>query len=179
MTTFAGGIFGDIAMPQIESRGPQYQNDATPKNPIGAKCRWNNTILRYVQHHQGVGVVVPVVGGPAWGRTITPAATAAAVPVFQVTPDQTDSVFGNTPVGVYIHLVTLTNLFFTWVQVGGIAQCVVPGSIEEDTIIGSTTDNQFAAIAAGAAITRTQVGIRQEGASAAGLSPVLLMNMDW
>jgi|SRR6267142_1849115 len=179
MTTFPGGIFGDIAMPQIESRGPQYQNDATPKNPIGAKCRWNNTILRYVRHDKGSGSVVPNVGGPAWGKTITPAATATAVPVFTVTPTVADSVFGQTPVGVYIHLVTLTDQFYTWIQVGGIAQCVVPGSIEEDTIIGSNTNNQFGNITAGSAITRTQVGIRQEGASAAGLSPVLLMNMDW
>lgn len=178
-----GGVFGNnqIAIPQIDTRGPQYNNDLVAKNPIGGKIRWNNQVWRYVRHDQGSGTVVPVLGGPAWGKTITPAATATAVPVFKVTPDQTDSVFGRTPVGVYQCAVGSepTHAYYTWIAIGGIVNCVVPGSVEEDSIVGSTTDGQFAAVAAGTAPTYTAVGLRMEGASSAGLSPVLLMNMDW
>lgn len=183
MTAFPGGVFGNnqIAIPQVDTRGPQYNNDATAKNPIGGRIRWNNQIWRYVKHNAGTGTVTPVVGGPAWGKTITPAATATVVPVFTVTPDQTDSVFGRTPVGVYqcASGSEPTTNYFTWIAVGGIVNCVVPGAIEEDAVVGSATDGQFAKVTAGTAVTYTQVGLRMEGASSSGLSPVLLMNMDW
>lgn len=183
MTTFAGGIYGEnqLAQPQVHASGPQYNNDLNPVNPIGGKMRWNNQVWRYVRHNAGTGVVTPVNGGPAWGKSIIPAATATAVPVFTVTPDQTDSLFSHTPVGVYQCAVGSepTTLYYTWIAVGGVINCLVPGGVEADMIIGSTTDSQFGRIAEGSNLTETQVGIRMEGASSSGLSPVLLMNMDW
>ena len=183
MPAYPGGIFGNdqIALPQIDTRGPQYQSDATAKNPIGGKIRYNNVIWRYVKHDKGTGDVTPVKGGPAFGKTVTPAATATAQPVFTVTPDQTDSVFGQTPVGAYQceSGSEPADDTYTWIAIGGIVNLVVPAAVEEDTIIGSGTDGQFGRIAAGSNVTRTQVGVRQEGASSSGLSPVLLMNMDW
>lgn len=182
MTTFPGGIFGNnmIAQPEIDARGPEYQNDATARNPIGGKIRWNNKILRYVRFDNGTGNVTPSAGGPAWGKTITPAATATAQPIFTVTADQTDSVFGQTPVGAFLQFTTApTDLYYIWIGIGGIHQCLVPAAVEEDMVIGSSTDNQFGRIAAGSNLTRPMVGIRMEGSSSSGLSPVLLTNMDW
>ena len=181
MSAFPGGIYGVISTPEVDSRGPQYNNDATAKNPIGGKMLVNNVIWRYVKHNAGTGVVTPVLGGPAWGKTVTPAATSTAQPVFTVTPDQTDSVFGRTPVGVYqcASGSEPTTNYFTFIAVGGIVDCIVPGAVEETAVVGSATDGEFAGVAAGTAVTYTQVGVRMEGASSSGLSPVLLMAMDW
>lgn len=183
MAALPGGIYGAnmIAQPQIDTRGPQYNNDATPKNPIGGRTVWNNQIWRYVQHNQGTGTVVPLLGGPAWAKTFTPLATATAVPAVVTTPDQTDSLFEYTPIGSYQCAVGSepTHLYYTWILVGGLGNLLVVGGVEGDMVTGSGTDNQFARIAAGSALTRTQVGTRMEGASASGLSPVLLTGMDW
>lgn len=179
MATFPGGIFGQIAHPQVDSRGPEYQADLTPKNPIGGKIKWNGRVLRYVKHLGGTGSVTPLAGGPAWGKTVTPAATASAAPVFEVTADQTDSVFGQTPVGCYMDFTTApASGTYIWVVISGMQNIIVAASVEEDMIIGSGTDNTWGRIAAGSNLTRPMVGVRMEGASSGGKSPVMLL-MDW
>lgn len=188
MPAYPGGIFGISNTNSVPGTGaggtattPFSALDATAQNPIGSTIYWNGAFYRYVKFSKGTGTVSSVVGGPAWATAITASATNTVLPVFTVTADQTDSIFGNTPVGVFGAIIAgaTYDTYFTYIQIGGVAQCVVPGSVEEDTIIGSTTDGQFAAIAAGSNITRTQVGLRMEGASSAGLSPVMLMNMQF
>ncbi len=188
MPAYPGGIFGTSNTNSVPGTGaggtvttPFSTLDAVAQNPIGSTILWNGAIYRYVKFAKGTGTVSSAVGGPAWPTAITAAATATAQPIFTVTADQTDSIMGQTPVGVFgaIIVAATYDLYYTYVQVGGIAQCVVPGSIEEDMIIGSTSDNQFAKIAAGSNLTRPMVGVRLEGASSAGLSPVLLCNMNF
>lgn len=180
MPAYPGGLFGGTLTPTVPTGGPSTVLDATAKMPIGSTFLWNGGVFRYVKYSKGTGSVATVVGGPAWPTVITPAATATAQPVFTVTPDQTDSIMGNTPCGVFLAIIaTTSDTYFVCIQVGGKALCIVPAAIEEDTIVGSTTDGQFGRIAAGSNITRTQVGIRLEGASSSGLSPVWLMNMDY
>lgn len=181
MGAYVGGVFGSTLTAQIPTTGPSAILDATPTMPIGITFCWNGGVYRYVKLDGGTGSANTVVGGPAWPVVITPAATDSVQPVFTVTPDQTDSIAGQTPVGVFLAVINGTTYdnYYVVIQIGGKALCIVPAAIEEDTIIGSTTDGQFGRIAAGSNITRTQVGIRLEGASASGLSPVWLMNMDW
>lgn len=172
-----GGIFGEISnTPEISTGNPATVNDATAKMPIGATFRHNGKKYRYVRFNNGTGNVAPVAGGPAWPHTIT-VPTSLVGPVFTVTADQTDSIMERSAVGAFLGVPTDGN--YCCIQIGGIAQCVVPGGVEGDMVIGSATDNQFDRIAAGSNLTRPLMGIRMEGASASGLSPVLLMNMDW
>ncbi len=188
MPAYPGGIFGTSNTNSVPGTGaggtattPFSALDAEAQNPIGSTILWNGAVYRYVKFDGGSGPANSVVGGPAFAVAITAAATSTAVPIFTVTADQTDSIIGQTPVGVFGAIINGTTYdnYFTYIQIGGIAQCVVPGSIEEDMVIGSGTDGQFAKIAAGSNLTRTQVGVRLEGASSSGLSPVLLMNMNF
>ncbi len=188
MPAYPGGIFGTSNTNSVPGTGaggtastPFSALDAAAQNPIGSTILWNGAVYRYVKFDGGSGPANSVVGGPAWPVAITAAATATVAPIFTVTPDQTDSITGQTPVGVFGAIINGTTYdnYFTYIQVGGVAQCVVPGGIEEDTVIGSSSDGQFGRIAAGSTITRLQVGLRLEGASSAGLSPVLLMNMNF
>lgn len=181
MTTNPGSINGlnQISNPQIESLGLSYQNDAVAKNPVGGMIRRHNGLFRYVQLSTGTGVVAPVAGAPAYAKTFTPDGSSTAVPVFTVTPDQSDSVAGLQPVGVFLtQSVTLTTLYYCWIQVAGRGSTVAPGAVGGSVIIGSSTDNTFAIIADGSAITNIPVG-RVCGASSGGLSPTILFNMDW
>ena len=176
-----GGIYGNnmISQPQIVSTGPQFQSDASAVNPIGGKVRWNNAILRYVKHNTGTSAVTPLAGAPAYVKTLTPAATATAVPVFTVTADQSDSVIGVTPVGVFMQFTTApaTNTYI-WIQIGGVANCIVAGAVTGEKVIGSTSDLQFDRISDIGTSTYTTVG-KVAGSSSATLSPVLLQGMDW
>ena len=188
MPAYPGGIFGGTLTPSIPGTGaggtattPFSVLDATAQMPIGITFMWNGALYRYVKFNKGTGTVNSAVGGPAWASACTPAASSTAQPIFTVTADQTDSIFGQTPVGVFgaIIVAATYDTYFTCIQIGGLAQCYVPASLTEDAIIGSSTDGQFGRIAAGSNITRTQVGVRTSGASSSNLSPVLLMNMDW
>lgn len=181
MTAFPGGLYGlnQIANPEVHSLGVAYQNDSVAKNPIGGMIRRDNTLLRYVKFSAGTGVVVPVAGAPAYAKVFTPAGTATAVPVFTVTADQSDSVMGLQPVGVFLALSAVpTDGYYIWIAVGGKANTQSPGNVAGSVLIGSSTDNQFAIIADGSAITNVVVG-RVCGTSTAGLAPTLLFNMDW
>lgn len=181
MTTFPGGDYGlnQIANPQVDSRGAAFQNDLTPTNIIGGMCRRNNALLRYVRHRAGTGTVTPSAGAPAYAKTLTPEATATAVPVFDVTADQSDSVMGLLPAGRYLSFTTApTDAYYIWIQVGGRGDCLAPGAVAGDKLIGSATDNQFDKIAGSGTQTYPIVGVVC-GASAGGLSPAILMNMDW
>ncbi len=181
MTTFAGGIYGlnQIANPQVAAGGAHLQADATAKNPIGGLIRRNGQLLRYVKFSAGTGTVVPLAGAPAYAKAFTPGATATAIPVFTVTADQSDSVMGLQPVGVFMEFTTApADTNYIWIIVGGKANCLSLGAIAGDVLIGSASDNQFAKIGDGSALTNVVVA-RVCGTSSGGLSPSLLMAMDW
>lgn len=180
MTVNAGGIYGlnQIASPQVHSLGIGYQNDSTPVNPIGGIIRRHNALYRYVK--LDASDVAPSAGAPAYATVFTPSGTLTAVPVFTVSADQSDSCMGLQPVGVFTTLdVTPTNGYYIWIQIGGRhPACLVAGAVAGDVLIGSATDNVFAKISDGSALTNVVVG-RVCGTSASGASPTLLMNMDW
>lgn len=181
MTAYPGGIYGlnQISNPQVEYAGAHTQNDSVAKNPIGGMIRRNGQLLRYVKHSVGSGTVTPVAGAPAYAKTFTPSATATAVPVFTVTADQSDSVMGLQPVGVYMEFTTApTDGYYIWIIVGGKANALVLGAVAGDIAIGSVTDNQFVKISDSGTQTNVAMG-RVCGNSSSGLSPTLLMNMDW
>lgn len=182
MTVNAGGIYGlnQIANPQVNALGIGYQNDATAQNPVGGIIRRHNALYRYVKYTTGTGTVAASAGAPAYVKTFTPSGTSTAVPVFTVTADQSDSCMGLQPVGVFTTLdVTPTDAYFIWIQVGGRHPlCLVAGAVAGDVLIGNATDNIFAKISDGSALTNVVVG-RVCGASTSGASPTLLMNMDW
>lgn len=177
MAAFSGGIYGEVSLVQIPTGGVSTINDSTAKMPIGAKFRWNNGIYRYVKHSTGTGTIAALAGAPAYAKSITPAATATAIPVFTVTPDASDSTWGKLPVGVYLGVPTNAN--FCCIQIGGIAQCAVVGAIEGDVLVGGTTDQAFEKISEGSNLTQVPVGKVTEAASAAAVSTAVLMNMDW
>lgn len=181
MPAYPGGIFGRSLTPQIPTGGPSTVLDATAQMPIGSTFLWNGAGYRYVKFDGGSGPANSVIGGPAFAVALTPAATATAQPIFTVTPDFTDSILGQTAVGVFLAVINGTTYdnYFICIQVSGLAQCIVPGGIAEDMVIGSGTDGQFGRIAAGSNLTRPLLGVRTSGASASGLSPVMLCNMDF
>lgn len=180
MPGYPGGLFGGTLTPTVPTSGPSAVLDSTPQMPIGCTFLWNGNVYRYVKFDGGTGSVATAIGAPAWPVAIT-LATSTTQPVFTVTADQTDSIMGQTPCGVFLAVINGTTYdnYYICIQVGGKALCYVPAGVEEDAVIGSSTDGQFGRIAAGSNITRTQVGIRLEGASASTLSPVWLMNMDF
>jgi hypothetical protein len=178
-----GGTYGNIAIaqPQISPLGWYNQADLTPKNPIGGKVRYGNIVIRYVKIDV---TVVPVAGAPLYALTFTPGGVpGTTVPVITLATDydgtgatsslQVQGVMG--PFTITLPLVA----FYTWVQVGGVAQCVGTGvTAQSNILIGSTTDNQFAVIADGSTVTNVPAA-RVVGACVAGQVPALLMNMDW
>jgi hypothetical protein len=181
MTTFPGSINGlnQIANPEVHASGLSFQNDATARNPVGGMIRRHDGLYRYVKFSTGTGTVTPSAGAPAYAKVFTPDGSATAVPVFTVTADQSDSVAGLQPVGVFLtQSVVLTDGNYCWIQVAGRGSTLAIGGVAGNVIIGSSTDNQFAIIADGSSITNVPVG-RVCGASSGGLSPTILFNMDW
>ncbi len=181
MTTNPGSINGlnQIANPQVNSLGLSYQNDATAQNPVGGMIRRHNGLFRYVKFSAGTGTITPSAGAPAYAKTFTPDGSSTAAPVFTVTADQSDSVAGLQPVGVFLtQSVTLTDGYYCWIQVGGRGSTLSTGAVAGQLIIGSSTDNIFALISDGSTVSNMPVG-RICGASASGLSPTILFNMDW
>ena len=181
MTTNPGSINGlnQIANPQVHASGLSFQNDSTAQNPVGGMIRRHNGLFRYVKHSAGTGTVTPVAGAPAYAKVFTPDGSSTAVPVFTVTADQTDSVAGLQPVGVYLtQSVVLTDGYYCWIQVGGRGSTLSTGAVAGQIIIGSSVDNIFALISDGSTINQIPIG-RICGASASGLSPTILFNMDW
>ncbi len=178
-----GGIYGNIAVaqPQISPFGWYNQIDLTPKNPIGGKTRIGNIVIRYVK----VDVTVsPAVGAPLYALVFTPGGVPGlTAPVVTLAADydgsgatqglQVQGVMG--PYTVSLPAVA----FYTWVQVGGVAQVVGTGvTATSNVLIGSSTDNVFGVISDGSNLTNIPAA-RVMGACVAGLAPALLMNMDW
>jgi hypothetical protein len=165
--------FGNLETVEIPYAGPQAANDPTALAPIGVLLRYKGNLYRYVKFNNGRADVAAAVGGVAYWMTLTP-----STGVFTVSSDQTDSVAGvNGVAGVLGNVVT--NLYYTWVQVGGIvsAKCAA-GTVAGDKLTGSATDLTFARIAAAGAVTDVVFGVAHGALNTTtGFATVLLQDM--
>lgn len=160
---------------ELPGAGPQYANDPTAKNIPGMLIRRGGKQYKYVQFDNGVGNVAAVAGGVAYWKQLNP-----ALGIFIVTSDQTDSAGGvNAVAGIFGTVVT--DQYFTWVQVGGTATCLVAAStVASDKMIGSATDLTFARIAAAGAVVDNVFGIALDNQDTTnGTATVLLQNLAW
>lgn len=164
--------FGNLETVEIPQAGPQAANDATAKCPIGVLLRYKGNLYRYVKFDNGAAVAA-VVGGVAYWKTLTP-----TTGVFTVTSDETDSVAGINGVAGVLGCV-VTDLYYTWIQVGGIVSAKVAAStVAGDKMIGNATDLTFNRIAVGGAVTDVVFGVAHGALNTTtGLATVLLQDM--
>jgi hypothetical protein len=146
-------------------------NDATAKNPLGTLYRYKGNVYRYVKFDNGSGDVAALAGGPVHWKTLSP-----STGVFTVTSDYTDAAMNvNSVAGIILSVVT--DLYHTWIQVGGVALAKSHASqVAGDIAIGASTDLVFGRIAADATITSVPFGVAIEAlsATAAGKAKTIL-----
>lgn len=166
--------FGTLETVEIPAAGPGSANDATPKSPLGVLYRHNGNVYRYVKFDNGSGNVAAAANGAAHWKTLSP-----TTGVFTVTSDQTDAIGGiNTVAGIFGCVVT--DLYYTWVQVGGVAPCKVnSGTTAGDKMIGSTSDLTLDHIADGSNVTDAIFGVALDAYDTDGTALVLLQNLMW
>lgn len=141
--------------------GIKNTNDATAKNPLGTLYRYKGDVYRYVKFDNGSGNVAALAGGPVHWKTLDP-----AVGTFTVTSDYTDSLMNvNAVAGVILNVVT--DAYYTWIQVGGVAMAKSHASqVAGDVAIGASTDLVFGRIAADGTLTSVPFGVAIEALSA-------------
>lgn len=162
---------GVVELPQA---GPQYANDASAKNVPGMVIRRNGKLYRYVQFDDGAAVAA-VAGGVAYWKTLTPASG-----IFIVTSDESGGAAGVNGVAGILGTI-VTDQYFTWIQIGGPATCLVAsGTVAGDRMVGSATDLTFDPIHAGAAASNNIYGVALDNReSTGGTATILLQNLFW
>lgn len=132
-------------------------NDATAKNPLGTLYRYKGNMYRYVKFDNGSGNVASAAYGVAHWKTLSP-----STGVFTVTSDYTDAIGTiNTIAGIF--QCAVTDAYYTWIQVGGVALVTCNSSqVAGDIGIGSSSDLTFGRIAADATITSVPYGVAIE-----------------
>lgn len=167
--------------------------DATAMAPVGALIKFNGNLYRYVQYSTGASgsATAGSVGAVAYWKTLTPASTAAgASPSLIVTCDASSALggsgaaAGNMVAGIVKGPVT--TLYYTWIQVGGVATCqTTAATAAGDWVSGQTSANlQMLRYAAGSALANTAsfniVGIALDTRNATTTSnSILLQNLIW
>lgn len=151
--------------------GIKNTNDATAKNPLGTLYRYKGNVYRYVKFNSGGHAVAALTGGPVHWKTLDP-----SVGTFTVTSDYTDS-FGTVNAVAGIILNVVTTLYYTWIQVCGVAMAKSHASqVAGDIAIGASTDLVFGRIAADGNLTSVPYGVAIEALSAttAGMANTIL-----
>lgn len=167
-------LYGPNQVAEFPQAGPQAANDSVALNVPGRVIQYAGKKYRYVQFDNGSGNVAAVVGGVVYWKTLTP-----ETGVFVVTTDETDSLGGINAVAGVIGAV-VTDQYYTWIQVGGIAEPLVNAStVAGDKMIGYATDKLFNRIAAGGAVTDVVFGVALDAYDTAGTARVLLQNLEW
>lgn len=162
---------GVVELPQS---GPQYANDAVAKNIPGMVIRRNGKLYKYVQFDNG-SAVAALAGGVVYWKTLSP-----ETGVFVVTSDESEGLSGVNGVAGILGTV-VTDQYFTWIQIGGPATCLVAAStVKSDKMIGNATDLNFNRIAAGGAVTDAIFGVAiTDRDDTAGTATILLQNLFW
>jgi hypothetical protein len=150
-------------------------NDATQKAPLGILYRHKGNVYRYVQFDNGGDNVAAAAGGVAHWYNLDPING-----LFIVSSDYSNSVGKNLVAGILLKAVT--DQYYTWIQVGGVAMAYVADStVAGDLCIYGSTDLYFARAAVGAAVLGLPFGVALEAKSntTANKAYVLLLNMIW
>jgi hypothetical protein len=168
-------LYGPNQVAEFPQAGPQYANDATPKNIPGRIIQYKGKKYRYVQFDNGAAVT-PLASGVVYWKELDP-----STGIFIVTADETDTLAQINGVAGVLELVDIpTDQYYTWIEVGGVVDALVADStVAGDKCIGSTADQTFGRIAAGAAVTDNVFGIALDAKDTAGTSKVLLQNLEW
>lgn len=176
-------LFGSNQTAEVPST-PGNANDATPKAPLGSLYRANGKVYRYVLFDNGSDNVAAVAGGVVHWKTLAP-----PTPTFTVTSDYSSAKGKNLCAGVLGCVVT--DGYYTWIQVGGIADCtgldfsgisgdVVAGYVKGCKASYSTTDLAFKLTPASTDPTAVVYGVVVEATSyTLGTGKILLQNLDW
>ncbi len=171
-------LYYGIPSPIVElpASGPAGIADATLKWTPGALALWKGNWYKYVKFNNGTGNVASAAGGVVHWMA---AGLNPLTGLFTVTSDQTDALaLLNSVAGIILGVVT--DLYWCWVQVGGVAvDCLVDAAtVAGDHMIGGTTDLTFGLTAAALAVVGTEFGTALE-ADTAGKADVLLRNLLW
>lgn len=168
-------LYGPNQVAEFPQAGPQYANDATPKNTPGRVIQYKGKKYRYVQFDNGAGNVAALASGAAHWKTLSP-----ETGIFVVTSDQTDALGGVNSVAGVFEVAGVTDQYYTWIVVGGVTDALVAaGTVAGDRMVGSATDQTFARIATTGNSTENIVGTAHDAIDTAGTSRVLLQNLDW
>lgn len=169
-----------VEVPPTTSSGGDIAttNDATQKAPLGILYRHKGNIYRYVKLDTGAGKAQSAVACAA-GGVLHWEALDPENGVFTVTSAYAAALGKSCIAG--IALMAVTNLYYTWIQVGGVHLLV---GVDSSTAIGdvmiySSTDLRFGRCAADAHVTGMPFGVALGVDSPTNFGPVLLMNMIW
>jgi hypothetical protein len=178
--------FGSNQTAEVPST-PGTANDATPKAPLGALYRANGKVWRYVRLDADEDVATAE-GGVAHWHDLAPADGT-----FTVTSDVSDALGYNLVAGIFGCVVTAG--YYTWIQVGGIADKVLLDvtALTGDAVAAfnakgvkcsySTTDLRLKCASAATAGTPRAViyGVVTSATNytTSAYGAVLLMNLDW
>ena len=175
-------LFGSNQTAEVPST-PGNANDATPKAPLGSLYRANGKVYRYVQFDDGAAVTA-VAGGVVHWKTLAPASGS-----FVVTSDQSGALGKNLVAGVLGSVVT--DQYYTWIQVGGIASCTgldfsgisgdpVAGYVKGCKAAYSATDLAFKLTPPATSPAAVVYGVVVAATSyTAGTGDILLQNLEW
>lgn len=143
-------------------------NDAVAKNPLGTLYRYKGNLYRYVKFDNGSGDVASAAYGVSHWKTLDPSAGT-----FTVTSDRTDALLNiNGIAGIFGGVVT--DGYYTWIQVGGLASVfVAAGTAVGDMQIGGATDLYFAHVDADGTLTSVLFGVALTAVSSNKSSVIL------
>ena len=134
--------------------GINNTNDATAKNPLGTLYRYKGLLYRYVKFDNGSDNVAALAAGVVHWKTLSP-----GTGVFTVTSDYSSGL-GNINTVAGIIKCVVTDGYYTWIQVGGVASAKANASaVAGDIAIGGSSDLTFGYIAADATITSVPFGV--------------------
>jgi hypothetical protein len=170
-------LYGPNQVAEFPQAGPQYANDATPKNIPGRVIQYKGKKYRYVQIVTGDSTpVTPVAGGSVYWKELDP-----STGTFVASTDETDSIAGINGLAGILELADVpTDEYYTWIQVGGVADPLVnAGTAAGTKMTGSATDSVLDHVDVGGAVLDNIFGIAHDARDTAGTAKVLLQNLDW
>jgi hypothetical protein len=149
--------------------GIKNTNDAVAKNPLGTLYRYKGNLYRYVKFDNGSDNVAAVAYGVVHWKSLDPTAG-----IFIVTSDYSSGLATINCVAGILGTTVVTDLYYTWIQVGGVASALVAaGSAIGDVQIGASSDTVFGHIDADATITSVPFGVGLTGISSSRANIIL------
>jgi len=167
--------FGTLETVEIPYAGPGYANDATAKAPLGVLYRHEGNVYRYVQFDNGTDAVAAAVSKVAYWKTLAPASGS-----FVVTCDVSSAIVSGVNLVAGVLGCTVTDLYYTWIQVGGVVDAVCAASVVAGDKLTYGADGAFARNAAGTDLPDAVYAIALETVDITTyIGSVLLQNLIW